>query len=353
SLGATSNDADCDGVLTAEDCDDGNDGIYPGAPEECGETVDRNCDGSVADEDADGDGAIACEDCDDSDPATHPGASETCDGWDNDCDGDIDENLIKTWYADMDQDLWGDAENSTDSCDPPDMYSQVPGDCDDNDPGVYPGANDCAHGASCLDVLELGLSTGDGPYTLDSDGYQSGVDAFEATCDMSTDGGGWTGITGALVQEQGWLTLAQVGGDGESDLAWVDEESFGLSPGGDTDCTAQAMRATAELAVSFSEWFGAWTAMGASTEGAHDDTVADVEWGEVGDACEGHLKFGTDSEDSKVGGEWGADWSAEGASQTWEWDSSKVETTTVLRWEVADEGAEEGVVISDIVVWVR
>jgi len=41
--------------------------------------------------DADGDGALACSDCDDGDPGIYPGAPEACNGVDDDCDGSLEE----------------------------------------------------------------------------------------------------------------------------------------------------------------------------------------------------------------------------------------------------------------------
>ena len=63
--------------------------------------------------DADGDGywstSFDGEDCDDKDPDIHPGAVEGCDGVDNNCDGDVDEGVTTTFYADRDGDGFGDA----------------------------------------------------------------------------------------------------------------------------------------------------------------------------------------------------------------------------------------------------
>ena len=71
----------------------GDDDVYPGAFEFC-DGVDNNCDGQLpaGEADNDGDGYMVCEgDCNDNNETVYPGAPEDCDdGFDNDCDGWID-----------------------------------------------------------------------------------------------------------------------------------------------------------------------------------------------------------------------------------------------------------------------
>ncbi len=100
-----------EGCGSAVDCDDNNAAINPGAAERCSDGNDNNCDGLTDGKDAtacpalptctdgDGDGFFVegkdcntAQDCDDNDETIYPGATEICDdGQDNDCDGMVDE----------------------------------------------------------------------------------------------------------------------------------------------------------------------------------------------------------------------------------------------------------------------
>ena len=79
---------------------------------------------------------------------------EVCDGEDNDCDGTADEGPERIYFWDADRDGVGaDRIEWTSVCPPEDPRNVVEGgDCDDRNPGIYPGAtelcdgvdNDCA-----------------------------------------------------------------------------------------------------------------------------------------------------------------------------------------------------------------
>ena len=74
------------------DCDDGDDGVFPGAEEVAYDDVDQDCDGSDL-IDVDGDGSLYTEDCDDEDPDRAPTLPEICDdGIDNDCNDEVDDD---------------------------------------------------------------------------------------------------------------------------------------------------------------------------------------------------------------------------------------------------------------------
>ena len=184
-------DADGDGVVAADDCDDADAEIYPGAPERCND-LDDDCDGEVdedgdvvsyADADRDGYGdpdamVRACEvptghvstgdDCDDANSSIFPGAEELCNGVDDDCDG-VADPPDREWFADADGDGFGDGLTALESCDQPDGFVPEGGDCDDTDSAVNPGAVEICNGIDddCDDIVDEELLT---VYYRDRDG---------------------------------------------------------------------------------------------------------------------------------------------------------------------------------------
>jgi hypothetical protein len=121
--GSSERDADCDGTETEFDCDD-----YD--PSSTTVFTDADCDGTAT-----------ADDCDDDDAAAYPGATEVCDGSDNDCDGDTDEGLA--------------------------------------------GSGMTCPAASCAAILSADPSADDGDHYILFDGTSKLL-----RCDMS--GGGWT-----------------------------------------------------------------------------------------------------------------------------------------------------------------
>jgi hypothetical protein len=144
---------------------------------------------TCAPSDADGDEWSTSDgDCDDNDANTYPGAEELCDGRDNDCDGSAE----------------------------------------------VLGADPSCTATSCQAILESGVAV-DGTYWLDT-----GAGVFEAYCDMTTDGGGWTRVfmdsfdAGA---QAGWsMTTTTVCGDYGTILG-----GYGVMAGGEVSNTISAL----------------------------------------------------------------------------------------------------------------
>jgi MYXO-CTERM domain-containing protein len=161
-------DLDEDGYRCDVDCDDSDAAVFPGATEIAGDGLDQDCDGAetcIVDADDDGyiDGTATvasadadCSDageglatdptgdCNDNDAAVNPDADEVCDEVDNDCDGSVDDDPVDvgTWYADSDNDGYGDPDASSTACDQPDGTSADATDCDDSDATIHPGATE-------------------------------------------------------------------------------------------------------------------------------------------------------------------------------------------------------------------
>ena len=160
----------------------------------CGEP-DKGADGgsTVDPNDRDGDGYGADEDCNDNNPDVNPGATEICNHINDDCDDEVDEDVMGLWWADSDGDGYG-RENTTavESCDQPAGYVAQEGDCDDTNAEVNPDAIE-----ACNNIDDNCDGVADDGTTLywyadaDSDGYgdpDTETEACEPPSGMISDG---------------------------------------------------------------------------------------------------------------------------------------------------------------------
>ncbi|MFT4627619.1 MAG: hypothetical protein ACI8PZ_006306, partial [Myxococcota bacterium] len=96
--------------------------------------------------DSDSDGTPDKLDCEPGDPGIHPDAREVCDGIDNNCNGQVDEDVAIVAYWDRDADGYGDDAFVRRVCTMPEDGSEVGGDCDDDNEFVNPGAEELCDG---------------------------------------------------------------------------------------------------------------------------------------------------------------------------------------------------------------
>jgi hypothetical protein len=192
-----------EGYATADDdCDDTRADLSPDVAEGC-DGVDNDCNGLVDDDavdaatvydDLDGDGhgvagtgRTACPDagapdeldCDDTDATVYGGAPEACDLVDNDCDGEVDEDVTYAdYYTDSDGDGHGDpASFVVNDCVAPAGAVANDDDCDDTSADVSPVEVERCDGLDndCDGEVDVGARDASTFYAdADGDGY--GVD---------------------------------------------------------------------------------------------------------------------------------------------------------------------------------
>ena len=247
-------------AVAGGDCDDGDGTVNPGAAESCN-NVDDNCNGQTDEagavgcttyyKDLDDDGygvtgdiqclcaesglyrATVGDDCNDGEGNINPGADEVCNGENDDCDAEIDEEGATgcvPFYYDNDGDNSG-TDQSKCQCGAAGKYSAgSSGDCDDNDPGVFPGALEICNGKDddCDTVTD------------DEDSQGCTLKYF----DGDTDGYGVTGNSKCLCASEGNYSTGLAGDCDDNDIS-VNPGATEACNGKNDDCDAETDEANA------------------------------------------------------------------------------------------------------------
>ncbi|AQA17163.1 hypothetical protein BST95_01945 [Halioglobus japonicus] len=117
-------------------------------------------------------------DCDDTNPTVYPWRDELDDGIDNNCNDLIDEGLetvdpADLLYRDVDGDGYGVNTDTVSVDEPQDGYVSEPGDCDDNNDDIYPGAQEQYDSAdnNCDGEIDEGFQEREFYRDVDNDGF--------------------------------------------------------------------------------------------------------------------------------------------------------------------------------------
>lgn len=160
----------------------------------------NNCSNPTAYVDADGDGIGGARvekcrlaglvpiggDCDDEDPLRSPALGERCDGRDNDCNGEVDDvsaDALPLWFADEDQDGFGDPYAVVAQCTQPAGHVSNSSDCNDQNDTIHPGASELCDGIDEDCDLQIDDYASDSQiwyHDEDGDGYGDSESPFHA-----------------------------------------------------------------------------------------------------------------------------------------------------------------------------
>ncbi len=220
-------------IADAGDCDDLDSTRYPDALWYVDADTDDYGDPEQAiDSCGDVEGAVPnALDCDDSEWLTHPGANEVCDGIDNDCDEaiddedeDIDEFTQVPVFVDEDDDGYGTDELLGRACPDASIGAPVSGDCDDTDPEIF-------------------------PHRLDfNDEIDSDCDGVTDVYAVSSSEGGWIGPMASIAFGV-FVESKDIDDDGLNEVL-----SSGYNYDGDEEDVGSVMLIPGDLAGDQTEW---------------------------------------------------------------------------------------------------
>lgn len=261
------------------DCNDKDANIYPGALERCND-IDDDCD-TVSDDglvfknyypDNDNDSfgssiataQSACAqpsgkvedhtDCDDNNASINPKATEACNGKDDNCNNQVDEGALKTFFRDADTDSYPTQNTSQQACSPSTGYisprSDGKWDCNDNASSINPGAaevmcdgvdNNCDGSSPCsvtVSVTNGNLYIVDDDYPWDPNTSNT---AFSGSATIASGTSATLVDKKACADEVGvrvLVTASVINGSGQVQVTtevWLWEDTSGSCGGSDQD----------------------------------------------------------------------------------------------------------------------
>ena len=165
------------------DCNDNDSTINPNNIEQAYNGIDDDCNPATLDDDLDRDGFPLAEDCDDDNPSVNPGAAEICNNSDENCNGMVDEGLILfNYFLDSDNDGFGDSSESISSCFQPSGYVTNDEDCNDSDSAINPSQTEIPYNGIDDDCRQETLDD-----DLDQDGFDLTEDCDDQNADINPD----------------------------------------------------------------------------------------------------------------------------------------------------------------------
>jgi hypothetical protein len=174
-------------------------------------------------------------DCDDDDIETNPDATEECNGLDDNCDGDVDEDVTSTFFVDDDDDGYGDPDMMMLACSAPEGYVSDSTDCNDLLSAINPGATEIC-------------DTIDNDCDLLVDAADSGVELYAFYRDTDTDGYGDIDVSvAACSAPEGYV----------SDSTDCNDSNIAIYPGASEVCNGVNDNCDSEIdeGLPFATWY--------------------------------------------------------------------------------------------------